>query len=92
MNPEFGVGIPQFLFEQNTIETQKKISTRLQNQVARYLPFIEIMDLYTGPPQNELMEQNSLKITIKYFVPAISKEDYLSISIPNEVDVSTSSI
>ena len=90
MDPDFGVGIPQFLFEQNTLETQRIISGRIQKQVERYLPFIELVDFYTGPPQNELMDQNSLNITIKYFVPALASEDVLNISIPNEADVSSS--
>ena len=89
MIPDFGVGIPQFLFEQNTLETQKIISGRLQEQVTKYLPFIEIMDTYTGPAQDELIDQNSLHITIKYFVPALSQEDILSISIPDESHISS---
>ena len=43
MIPEFGAGIRQFLFEPATKGTADRIKTRVQDQVAKYLPYINIL-------------------------------------------------
>ena len=45
MDPEFGVGITQFLFEQQNSFVYSKIRTRLGEQVARYLPSIKLVEV-----------------------------------------------
>jgi len=43
MDPEFGVGIRQFLFEPQNSFVYDEIQGRLEEQVNRYLPFIKIL-------------------------------------------------
>ena len=50
MDPEFGVGIKRYLFEQNDDSTYVEIKARILEQVKRYLPFIEIQDITFGGP------------------------------------------
>ena len=90
MLPDFGVGIPKFLFEPNNLETQRQISKRIDQQVDKYMPFVSIRDVYVGPLDDDIhsIHHNSLHITIKYLVPHMAEQDILSIAIPNERDVS----
>ena len=53
MDPDFGVGLKRFLFQQNVGSTHAEIATRIYNQVQRYLPFLRIEDVLfsgEGPP------------------------------------------
>lgn len=40
MQPEYGIGLQYFLFEQNTILLQERISERILTQCSRWLPYI----------------------------------------------------
>jgi phage baseplate assembly protein W len=43
MDPEFGVGLPRFFFENITPETLSKIDSRIRKQTLRYLPFLNVL-------------------------------------------------
>lgn len=75
MIPEFGVGIRNFLFEQNSAQTVSLIRRRIENQIAVYMPFIELQEI------QPIFNQNELYISIKYFILPISEEDILSLSV-----------
>ena len=74
MNPDFGVGVRNFLFEQNTNTTRELIGKRIRNQVDKYMPFIEIQDY------DFESEENDMYITIKYFIIPLGETDVLSIN------------
>ena len=82
MDPTFGVGIRNYLFEQNTSETHQEIATRIANQVSKYMPFLEIEAVFLSPreevPDSEL---NSIEIQIKYFVKPLNMTDILNITV-----------
>ena len=42
MDPTFGVGIARYLFEQNDKTTYADIRSKIKEQVAKYLPFVQI--------------------------------------------------
>jgi phage baseplate assembly protein W len=42
MDPAFGVGLPNYLFEQNDPTTYAEIQAKIQQQVTKYLPFVQI--------------------------------------------------
>ena len=82
MDPTFGVGIRNFLFEQNTSETHQIISTRIKTQVSKYMPFLEVKTVFLSPEEEEPnMEPNSVKIQIKYFVKPLNMVDILNITV-----------
>jgi len=82
MDPTFGVGIRNYLFEQNTPETHQEIATRIANQVSKYMPFLEVEAVFLSPreevPDSEL---NSIEIQIKYFVKPLNMTDILNITV-----------
>jgi len=45
MQPEFGVGLPWYLFEQNTVELLSEIDTVIRLQAAIWLPYITIYEI-----------------------------------------------
>ena len=42
MYDAFGVGLRNYLFEQNTSSTRARLKTNIINQVAQYLPYINL--------------------------------------------------
>lgn len=75
MDPEFGVGLRNYLFEQNNLSTSSIIEQNIEMQVKKYMPFIEIQSFEPTINENELL------ITLKYFITALSETDILSITI-----------
>ena len=45
MEPEFGVGIRSYLFEEMRDSTYSAIQSRIYDQVKKYMPFIEITNI-----------------------------------------------
>ena len=86
MVPDFGVGIRNYLFEQNTPGTQNLIRNIIEQQVARYAPYIVIEDLQVSNPQaagsfaNE-KDQTRLNINIRFRVPGSNIISNLSLPI-----------
>ncbi len=66
MEPDFGVGIRNYLFEQETPFLVNDIRTRIRNQVEKYAPFIKIRELNI----NIDSDNGFLSAEIKYAVPA----------------------
>ena len=60
--PEFGVGLPNALFEQDSVETREIIVSRIRKQVDKYMNFLEILDIAFAAPMGE----NTLGIKIVY--------------------------
>ena len=82
MDPNFGVGMRRFLFEQNNIEAHSRISVRIRRQVLEYMPFVEIVDIKFGTEQdNENIRANSLQVSIEFFISATSESGALNINI-----------
>jgi phage baseplate assembly protein W len=42
---DFGVGVKRYLFEQNTTFTHEQLRIRIANQINKYLPYINIINL-----------------------------------------------
>ena len=77
MEPNFGVGLAQFLFEPFGEGTQMKIEERLYKQVSIYLPMIQISAVnFASNPDGGL-----LALEILYAIPKIGTRDLLRITI-----------
>ena len=78
MIPDFGVGIRNFLFEQNDQSTYAAIRGKLDEQVQKYIPFIAIQDVQFegGEPQD-----NGVQIVITYEVVPLQFSDTLLIEV-----------
>lgn len=87
MNPNFGVGLRKYLFEQNTPEVYGEISSKIQEQAGRYLPQINIKNIKfnetnLGNVDSENMMDSALvSITIEFSVRPLIKLNTLVIPI-----------
>ena len=52
MYPTFGVGLKQYLFEQNDVTTYSDVVDRIKQQVSIHLPYIRIDKIDFGIPES----------------------------------------
>ena len=87
MQPEFGVGLKNFLFEQANPIVYENISSAIYSQVNKYLPRVKIKNIrfneITGNPQSlDLTVDSSLtSISIEYSIATSSRINSLVIPI-----------
>ena len=79
MNPDYGVGVRNYLFSQNTENTKGNIDSRIRQQIAKYMNFIKIRNISfeSADPSNE----NALYLVLEYAIPSADKNDQLIISL-----------
>jgi phage baseplate assembly protein W len=75
MNPDFGVGIHQLLFEHGTNEVIEFFKERLYDQTAKYLSFLNIINV------EAVMSDHTLNIKIEYFIPILGASDELALDV-----------
>mgnify|MGYP003126606598 CR=1 FL=1 len=86
MNTDFGVGIRNILFE-NYPTAKNTIKQRIDSQVRKYMPFINIQDILfdtVDSGQVPLEERNVLSIKIIFSVPDLNLNS--SITVDTEVE------
>ena len=72
MDPNFGVGIKRYLFEQNNSDTHSRIRAKIRRQVIEYMPFIELEEIiFKTETNNPMIKSNGLLITIKFFISPV---------------------
>ena len=86
MNPDFGVGISRYLFQQEGNFTSGAIQNRIFSQVSKYLPYIEITDI-------EIFERtdlsNTFQVTIEYFIPSVRDAGKLVLNLTQQDGTAT---
>ena len=75
MDPNYGVGLRDYLFEQDASVTRSQLISGIRNQVRTYMPFIIVEDIHF--PQTE--SPNMMNVAIKYSIPNIGASDVLLI-------------
>jgi len=82
MDPSFGVGVREMLFEQNDEFARQKIFSRITDQVSFYLPYIEIINILFNDAQSDVsLDPNSLAIRLEYRIIPLNDLDLLDITI-----------
>tara|TARA_R110000796_G_scaffold162584_1_gene279354 strand:+ start:289 stop:687 length:399 start_codon:yes stop_codon:yes gene_type:complete len=85
MDPKFGVGIRNFLFENDGALLYSAIEVAIESQVQIYMPFISIIDIsFTTPRQMENLgiDSNLLSLSIEYEIVPLNTVDILAITAP----------
>ena len=81
MDPNFGVGMRRFLFEQNSIDTYSRIRARIKQQVGDYLPFVTIKNITFDSERDDAnFKANSVMVKIFFFIPAIGESGVLGLN------------
>ena len=78
MDPEFGVGLKTFLFQNFHEGTLAEIDAKVRAQAAKYLPVVSIIGLSFDQSR---IDTNQLGIAIKFTIPNIGATDLLQITI-----------
>ena len=78
MEPEFGVGISKYLFENSDSDYQTRIISAINKQVAQYMPVVSLTSITFGEPTPN---SNSVSMKIKYSVPDLNIRDNFVITI-----------
>tara|TARA_Y100001973_G_C5200422_1_gene337204 strand:+ start:2299 stop:2667 length:369 start_codon:yes stop_codon:yes gene_type:complete len=78
MDPEFGVGIKQYLFESFQSNVYERIDRKIREQVGIYIPVISINNIQFGTRD---ADNNSLAVLIEYSIPDIAARDLLQFTI-----------
>tara|TARA_R110000824_G_scaffold38465_6_gene117456 strand:- start:735 stop:1142 length:408 start_codon:yes stop_codon:yes gene_type:complete len=77
MDPGFGAGLREYLFEQKDSLLTSRIKARITQQVEKYLPYITITDINFGDTGTE---DNKLDIEVRYIIQGLSVTDLLTIN------------
>lgn len=82
MDPEFGVGARNYLFEQMTQATFENFKSRLLEQQLRYLPYLTIQNVeFASSLTNPDMSENLLGIKITYFNKVLKSTNVLLLPV-----------
>ena len=80
MNPDFGVGLRNFLFEPESLVTGM-LRQKIASQVSRYMPFIRINKILFnhGIDPATAVDSSVLSIIIEYEAPSINLQETLTL-------------
>ena len=66
MDPQFGVGLRNFLFKNKVPSLESEIRSAILKQVARYMPFLEIQEVVFSSPEEGNTSENGLFMKVFY--------------------------
>lgn len=82
MLPDYGVGLKNYLFEQNNITTREEIRNKIIEQVNIFMPFLGNIDIFVEDLDPE--GSNNISVIVSYFIGPIEKQDYVQLVLsPN---------
>jgi len=67
-DPNYGVGLRRFMFEQNLPSVRSSIASKISSQISIYLSYLRVSDIQVGATAEEI-DENSMKIKIIYSIP-----------------------
>ena len=82
MEPTFGVGLRNYLFEQINISTHAKIRSSINRQVGKYLPFVDIEEVKFSTEDTDFdFQSNRVGITIKFYIRPLNASEELNLNL-----------
>ena len=82
MDPEFGVGARNYLFESELV-THTSLRSKIMEQVKKYVPFVKIIGISMtniDVAPGETAPTNSIGVEIVYTIPSVGFDDTLAIT------------
>tara|TARA_R110002110_G_scaffold57127_10_gene163626 strand:+ start:1047 stop:1451 length:405 start_codon:yes stop_codon:yes gene_type:complete len=81
MEPNFGVGLYNFLFENISDNTFSSLSQKIQEQVSQYLPAVNLDEItFVTNDEDSLLDLNEVRVAIKYSILPYNGSDELIIT------------
>lgn len=85
MDSNFGVGLIEFAFDNDTPDLRAEISSKIYEQVGIYMPFVEIVNvLFVSSQEEPDTAQNFLSIFIEYNIVPLDFTDNLTLRTDGE--------
>lgn len=86
MDPSFGVGVRNFLFQNSSPSVFDEITSRIISQTRTYLPQINVEKVIFNESTDDgmsedMFDSNVVSITIRFSVKPISNQEILTISL-----------
>ena len=78
-DPSYGIGIKLYLFESITDGLLNNIADRIENQINRYLPYLNIRRIDVSSPP----DSNTLLVSIAFEVPDLDIFEVLDLEVTN---------
>ena len=86
MDPNFGVGLRNYIFRVDDEATYEDIRSKIIEQVSLYMPFVEIMGVFFGKPHpTSGLSQTSVNMMIEYVILPTDDVDTLTINLPETI-------
>ena len=85
MDPEFGVGIRNYLFEMNTSITYEEIDAKITQQVNKYMPFLDVRTVILGPDDVESGNPNLVRVQVEYLIKPLQVFDAVEILLEDTI-------
>lgn len=81
MNPDFGIGLKRFLFENDDPTIYDSVASRIREQINKYLPYLEITDIvFNSASQNSSSEPNTLYVQVEYRIIPLELSDAIIVN------------
>lgn len=81
MDVKFGVGLRKYLFELNNPNLHSRISSKIREQVSKYLTYLEIIDITLTLPDENVEIPNVCNIKVEYKIKPLDFKDKLDLAI-----------
>ena len=84
MNPDFGVGLKQYLFERAGSNVHAAINDRIVQQVGKYMNYIQLNSIDFGTPENSPdLFPHTLSVSIHFTIVPLQTSTTLQIDFGN---------
>ena len=77
MQPEFGVGLRNFLFLNDSPKLRNDIRAKINEQVKRFMPFIEVGEILIDEIENN---PNSISVKMNFRIIPLDINSYVEIN------------
>mgnify|MGYP003127150104 CR=1 FL=1 len=87
MDINFGVGLRQFLFEQADSDVYARIDEKIRQQVATYLPFIQINSIeFDVPEDSPDFYPHTIKVALRYKIVPLQTNNVLNLEVDSNTN------
>ena len=76
MDPDFGVGLRRFLFENASESLYQSIETEARRQVQKYMPFVTLVNFSFSSP-----DLSEVQFSVRYSIVPLDKVDGFTLTI-----------
>ena len=81
MNPNFGIGLRRFLFENDDPLVYDAVAERIYEQVKKYLPYIQINDvIFNSSAADSSLPPNTMYVRVEYKIIPLELNDAIDIT------------